>query len=605
MSDEPLTCSVVMVSYHTGEVLFASLRLALAQPEIEQVILVNNGNPPEHEARLARMATQYPKLKFISGHGNIGFAAACNKGVVHATGGYVLLLNPDVLLATDAAAQMMLALQQNKQAMLAGCHIINPDATTQRACVRNLLTWRSALAEMLLLPRFLGAGTLNLHRAPLPQQVAAVPAISGACMMLRYGDYNKLGGLDEGYFLHVEDIDLCRRIADAGGQVLFVPQVKLVHMLSSSDAPSRFIERCKAQSFKYYFAKHKKNAAPFLPLLSVLIELRMLARRVWHGLRRSAWRPMTRASRAYRTLELLLSSLGMAEEGALPGRKVLVTGASSPLGMSCVGALLASGAQVIALSRSPDCAFEHGGLQWLSRDLEKPLGLSCRADALLHVAPLWLLPPQLEAIAALGVKRVVAFGSTSVFGKAQSTNAGEQGTVRKLKEAEDAMIRIASERGLAVTLLRPTLIYGGGLDRNVSRLARTIKRLRLCFICPPASGKRQPVHAQDLAFAAVRALATPQAEGRSYNLSGAETLTYRQFLERIFRALGLKPRIIPLRWLPLALDVAGRMLPMLRVNGEMAKRHNTDLCFSHDDAARDLHYAPRPFLTNPRSDLPL
>ena len=83
---------------------------------------------------------------------------------------------------------------------------------------------------------------LNQHNLPLPEAVSAVPAVSGACMLMPLDDYRTIGGMDERYYLHVEDLDLCFSIARAGGTVLFVPQVSIVHYKSTSEASAARIE---------------------------------------------------------------------------------------------------------------------------------------------------------------------------------------------------------------------------------------------------------------------------------------------------------------------------------------------------------------------------
>jgi GT2 family glycosyltransferase len=99
----------------------------------------------------------------------------------------------------------------------------------------------------------------------MPAETHAVPAISGAFMALRRADYARLGGLDEGYFLHVEDLDFCKRVHDAGGTIVCVPSVRVTHALSTSDVSSCFVERCKARGFLRYFRKHfARNTNPLL-----------------------------------------------------------------------------------------------------------------------------------------------------------------------------------------------------------------------------------------------------------------------------------------------------------------------------------------------------
>jgi GT2 family glycosyltransferase len=99
--------------------------------------------------------------------------------------------------------------------------------------------------------------------------------VSGAFFLMRRDGYEKLGGFDEGYFLHVEDVDLCRRAWEAGGEVIFVPAAGALHYGSTSDAPSAFVTGHKAKSLARYFRKFAKGplerlaveaAVPFIGL---------------------------------------------------------------------------------------------------------------------------------------------------------------------------------------------------------------------------------------------------------------------------------------------------------------------------------------------------
>ena len=108
---------------------------------------------------------------------------------------------------------------------------------------------------------------------------------------------------------------------------------------------------------------------------------------------------------------------------------------------------------------------------------------------------------------------------------------------------------------------------------------------------------RQPVHAEDLAEAVCAVLKSDATCGRSYNLSGGETLSYRQMVERIFVAEGRTARVLPLPLGPLRLLLRLlSLLPRFRyVKPEMADRMSQDLIYDHGDAARDFGYAPRGF----------
>jgi GT2 family glycosyltransferase len=97
------------------------------------------------------------------------------------------------------------------------------------------------------------------HRDPLPHGASAVGAVSGALMAMRRSDFEAIGGFDEGYFLHVEDIDLCRRAEEAGWSVVFVPGPHGVHLRSTSDADPRAVARHKARGAARYFRKFARG----------------------------------------------------------------------------------------------------------------------------------------------------------------------------------------------------------------------------------------------------------------------------------------------------------------------------------------------------------
>jgi nucleoside-diphosphate-sugar epimerase len=192
---------------------------------------------------------------------------------------------------------------------------------------------------------------------------------------------------------------------------------------------------------------------------------------------------------------------------------------------------------------------------------------------------------------------VVAFSSTSRFTKAHSADPTERDLAATFASSEEELAWRCAEWGIRWTVFRPTLVYSPGLDRNVSEIARFIRRLGFFPILGDGRGKRQPVHADDLAAACVAALEEVASFDRTYNLSGGETLTYQQMVERIFQGLGRAPRI--LRVPPAlfkAVVKAARALPRFRkLSAELVTRMNMDMCFDHDDATRDLSFHPRKF----------
>lgn len=284
-------------------------------------------------------------------------------------------------------------------------------------------------------------------------------------------------------------------------------------------------------------------------------------------------------------------------------RRVMVAGATSQVGRFLLPQLVAGGTEVYALSR-------HGGrdkrgeagqpaVRWLCADLAQS-GIAetfPAADALVHIASIRFLPALLPAVAAKGVRRVIAFSSTGRFGKARSADPKEVEFVARLVQAEDAVESLCNRHGIDWTIFRPTLIYGAGMDANVTTIAKLIRRFGVFPLLGEAKGGRQPVHAEDLAEACVLALETPDTFGKVYNLSGGEILTYRQMVERIFAALGERPRFVrvPIVAFRLAMALVSLVPKYRDFNVEMARRMNEDLVFDHSEAARDFGYAPRSF----------
>ncbi len=273
----PLT-SVIMVSYHTGPVLFRAIDAALASAAEVELCLVDNGNPPEVVAKLQALAAREPRIHFITGHGNVGFSRGCNLGARAAEGQWLLFLNPDSLLPSDAIEKLIDHAARLPRPFMLGARLLDEDGKDQRGCRRALLTPATALIEALHLYPFFPKARLNFNQEAIPQGITPMPAISGAFMFLPREDFWRIDGFDEGYFLHVEDLDLCLRFRRAGGEIYFVPDVVVTHIGGTSKATTTFIEKHKARGFIRYF--HVNFAAtcsrPLLWLLDGAIGCRAL-----------------------------------------------------------------------------------------------------------------------------------------------------------------------------------------------------------------------------------------------------------------------------------------------------------------------------------------
>lgn len=282
-------------------------------------------------------------------------------------------------------------------------------------------------------------------------------------------------------------------------------------------------------------------------------------------------------------------------------RVIGVLGARSIVGECLLKRLQGAGNRVAAFTRQT-VSRDDRGISWY-RIERPPTGLEI--EYWICLAPIWVVPGYFPFLEQCGARRIIAFSSTSRFSKTDSTDSREQADARRLVEAEARFSAWAEKRGVDWCVLRPTLIYGLGRDHNVSELIRIIRRYRFFPLLGRAMGLRQPVHADDLAQACIAALEYPAPLCRSYNLSGGETLPYREMIDRIFHSLGQRSRFIslPLPLFRLALSLL-QLLPRYRYwSGAMVERMNRDLVFDHGEATRDLGFKPRCFELG-RGDLP-
>lgn len=245
--------SVIMVSYMTGPALLEAVGTVLEDPDIFELILVDNGNTLGARHSLSQAVMAHDKVRLLQGHGNVGFAKGCNYGARLARGDYLLFLNPDAVLRPGAAMQLAECGQGLAHPWIAGGLLRDINGREQRGGRRRALTPWSAFATFTGLHKLPFFKSIHLETEPLPNHPISVPVVSGAFLMMNRASFDRVGGFDERYFLHVEDIDLCHRTRKAGGQVYFVPSAAVMHYGSTSHVPRQKIEWEKLKGFVKYF----------------------------------------------------------------------------------------------------------------------------------------------------------------------------------------------------------------------------------------------------------------------------------------------------------------------------------------------------------------
>ncbi len=259
--------AAIIVSYRTGWRLRDCLYALCGDPQVSQVIIVDNGNPAGDAAWISRFAAQRSDVTVVQPGDNLGFGRGANLGAASAGGAdWLVFVNPDAMVKRGAAGMLAGAAHGAPRPVLVGGRIFGLDGREQRGCRRRELTWATAI----------GLNRWTLETAPAPAGPVPMDCVSGAFFAIPREDFLALGGFDEAYFLHVEDVDLCRRVREAGGTVLYHPSAGALHAGATSDAPSGVVPAHKAESLKHYFRKFARS--PLDRLLNALL-LPLLA---WH-----------------------------------------------------------------------------------------------------------------------------------------------------------------------------------------------------------------------------------------------------------------------------------------------------------------------------------
>lgn len=266
---------------------------------------------------------------------------------------------------------------------------------------------------------------------------------------------------------------------------------------------------------------------------------------------------------------------------------VLVLGGSSQIGHFLLPRLLASGEPVLALSRRPRT--HQDGVEWLRGSLPDAMPTLPPLSAIISFGPLPPFADWLRQTSLVNAPRVIATSSMSAESKRESSVPAEREISRLLRDGEAALAAACATHGCAWTVLRPTLVYGAGMDKSLTPIARRAARLRL-FPLPAAGGLRQPVHADDIAQAVIAALERPASAGRIMSIGGGERLPAGEMFARVRRSLSRSTLPLPLpTWL---LGAARGLLPRLR--GPLS-RLNADLLADNEELQRLLDVHPRPF----------
>jgi hypothetical protein len=227
-----------------------------------EVIVSDNGS---EDGSVESIRESFPLVRVIENRANLGFAKGNNAGIRASRGDLVLILNPDTVVHKGTLEKWVAFADRHPEAGAFGCRIVNSDGSYQESARPFPTIWRDTIAALYLrgLGRLSNVFLSDCYAGWNGDSERAVDWQSGCCVMFRADLLRRLGGFDEQFFYHFEEVDLCRRVRNAGYPILFTPQPVVTHLGGQSVGrfPLRFeLEKCRNR-YRYFYKHFGKRGA--------------------------------------------------------------------------------------------------------------------------------------------------------------------------------------------------------------------------------------------------------------------------------------------------------------------------------------------------------
>ena len=284
---------VVIVSYRSRDLLDRCLRSLEQNPAgaPTTVAVIDNASGDGTAELVAR---DFPEVRLRASDRNLGFAAASNLGVDAGTAPYVLLLNPDTVVEQGCLDRLLALMDERPEVGISGPRLMREDGELDHAAKRSFPTPASAFGYFSGMARLSrGEGALAQYTAPGVVS-GPVDAVNGAFMLIRREMLEQVGGLDEGYWMYMEDLDLCYRASRAGWTVWYEPSATATHVKGGSSGRIRGPRLVYAFHYGMYRFYRKHYASERNPALNLLVYAgiwtRMVATVIVNAVRRAVAR---------------------------------------------------------------------------------------------------------------------------------------------------------------------------------------------------------------------------------------------------------------------------------------------------------------------------
>jgi GT2 family glycosyltransferase len=271
--------SVVIVNWNAGSALRACVAALLASDggNPQQVIVVDNASTDGSQTGLA---SAHPAVELIQNSTNVGFARAVNQGLRAARGQFAIVLNPDVILEPAAVPRLMQFMATQPDAGVAGPRLLDPDGTVQGSARRDPSAWTGLFGRSAPLTRLFPNNPVSQRELPAFSVEGDAPVqvdwLSGACLVVRRTAWERVGLLDERFFLFWEDADWCLRFRQAGWGVYYVPAARGTHAVGISRARRRLGSLVDFHVSAYRYCRKHRRQSPLHPM-SMLVGAGLVA----------------------------------------------------------------------------------------------------------------------------------------------------------------------------------------------------------------------------------------------------------------------------------------------------------------------------------------
>lgn len=256
--------SIVILNYHNKNLVKELLKnlaeLVLAYQY--EIIVVDNAS---YDGLQDMIKEKFSSVKFIQSDRNVGFAAGNNLGIKEAQGKYIMIMNPDLAILSDAVNKMYQYMETNPQVGLAGPRLINADKSIQYSCTA-WPDWKLPFYRR----TFLGntrAGQRWLDNYTMKDmnhyKNSYVPALFGACLIFRRDVLDKVGFLDERYFMYFEDLDWSRRFWENGYKVAYIGEAEIIHLHRRQSAAENIIKSLSRKTARFHIISFIKYLLKF------------------------------------------------------------------------------------------------------------------------------------------------------------------------------------------------------------------------------------------------------------------------------------------------------------------------------------------------------